>query len=193
MQIAKIVKWINKNVLLGAKPQWKWCGDESSSVLFERKTTYAEFIVVETVGVERGADRGCCFSDVWEPGSISIPERLQAKLGEDKQWYVPKDVEIRAALLSPDGKKVPVTSKRILQQMTADVEVVVGERVPYWVSVSIEYDGECLATETAHDQDVHVDFYDMEEVEEITSQVLPGLVKAARMHWFYKTRTLAAA
>lgn len=56
-----------------------------------------------------------------------------------------------------------------MQQLTADVEIAVGARVTYWVEVAVEYCGECLAAETVRDQDIYVDFRDMDDVEKITS------------------------
>lgn len=183
-----LLRWFNRK-FFGAT-EWRWVGDNSGALL-ERRTTYAEFVVVERVGIDRG-DRSCCFSETWQPGALQIPSRIQKRLGEDLAWYVPKDMKLRTMLITGDDVK-SLSANDIMQQMSADAEILVGDRVTYWIDIAVEFGGERLASESVNDQDICVDFYNMDEVERITSNRLPDLVKAARMHWFYKARTLAVA
>jgi hypothetical protein len=188
MKISKLMDFVAKKVFFAGRTEWTYVGDNDR--LFVRRTSYAEFDVVEKIGVDVPESR---FSEVWEPGALAVPSKWQSRLGDDIQWYIPKESR-RIQILSNGFKKTDSDIKEIACELTEDAEIVVGERTSYWLQVSVEYHGEVMASETKHGEDFYVMPNDIDpRIDEVTSRILPDVVKAARMHVRYRTIAFAAA
>lgn len=190
--LKKLLKWVNKNVLLAEKVQWVWVGDDSNA-LFERRFTHAEFDVIARVGVDRDANRSAHFSDTWVPGAVELPSHWKERIGEDVQWYVPRNV-FRFGLKTGSGVFERIASvKQLFKELSADAEVFVGERTLYRVEIDVEYHGIHLASDVRREQDVVFLPLDMDPIDQIVASMLPDAVAAARMHCTYRSVAFSAA
>jgi len=184
--------WIATRVAAMSGSTWKWVGDEQHPTLFHKHAEYGEFSVVAHLGIDEETVLSERFSDVWVPGAVLIPPKWKAEIGTDIQWYVPRR-QIQFGFQTGGAvSKLVKSVKRFYEHLEEDIKIMTGERPLYRIDVYVFFRGECLMGKSENGLAIVIDS-NMDEADEIMSELVNDAAHAARKTWIYRSMAFSAA
>lgn len=184
--------WIATRMASLTGSHWKWVGDEQHPTLFQRRGEHGEFSVVAYLAIDEETVLTERFSDVWVPGAVLIPPKWKAELAKDIQWYVPRrQVQFGFQTGGAVGRLVK-SVKRFYEHIEEDIKIMTGERPLYRIDVQVFFRGECLMEMSENGLAITLDS-NMDEADEIMSELVNEAAHAARKTWIYRSMAFSAA